>query len=293
MITPKKSISQMLSYEEESVEIKDENIKSNIGEIEDIILKSMREVQKAHNMSESWEKDMDSINRELKNRIEKIGFERVNKEYIETLEQYKNTFSSGNDVFMVRMNTKSGYTDSQLINYNVCDKREVKTAVRRTNIQYRTGDRTPEVIEAEITSSENESFEVKDLDKASKNNLCFEYIYSDTKTEEGSELPRKNVISKAISNTTGPPDVRLENCGCPTSSGKRIEQVEVLDVGRKQEGGPSDSGYWPVRVRVEGQCQTQESAGWDCTWVDFSSGRVEYIVWKNPYDEWKARFELN
>lgn len=106
---------------------------------------------------------------------------------------------------------------------------------------------------------------------------------------------REEVIKKAILNAGGPPFTELDGCGCPQLNEQQVKanQVEVVEVGRKQEGGPSDSGYWPVRARVQGKCKRQERAGWDCTWVDFSSGRVEYIVWKNPYGEWEARFKRN
>lgn len=82
--------------------------------------------------------------------------------------------------------------------------------------------------------------------------------------------------------------MEIDGCGCAYGGSPESEQAKVLEVGRKQEGGPSDSGYWPVRVRLQGTCPVNIDPDFNCETNRFK-GIFEYIIYKNPYGEWKSQ----
>lgn len=99
------------------------------------------------------------------------------------------------------------------------------------------------------------------------------------------ETIRNAVLAGKLSSLT---NMKLDGCGCPTGGAPEPRQAEVLQVGRKQEGGPSDSGYWPVRVELYGTCPADLDADWECEQNEFK-GVFEYGVYNNPYGEWKSK----
>lgn len=116
--------------------------------------------------------------------------------------------------------------------------------------------------------------------------LCMLDIGCNRSSTPSKDVITKTILSTGISNTNMVVG-RIGGCGCSESISEKIQpkEVEVLAIGQKQQGGPSDSGYWPVPARMSGRCQKGFRG---CKWVEFEK-RFEFQIYKNAYGEWESR----
>ena len=93
--------------------------------------------------------------------------------------------------------------------------------------------------------------------------------------------PSNQIIGPAIEKSGKVP--LSASVGC---IGHKIEDAEILLVGRKQVNTYTSAPYWPVIANIKGWCENVLGGR-----RNFSRQEVEYFMYKNAYGEWEARVE--